>query len=39
MIVSSYYAESIHRQLCEDRVPTYVIGDVREGEAGVEFIP
>src|SRR5205807_9570263 len=30
MVVSSYYAESIHRQLCEDRVPTYVIGDVRE---------
>jgi phosphoribosylformylglycinamidine cyclo-ligase len=38
MIVSPYFAESIQRQLCEDRVPTYVIGEVREGEAGVEFV-
>jgi phosphoribosylformylglycinamidine cyclo-ligase len=38
VIVSSYYAESIQRQLCEDRVPTYVIGEVREGEPGVEFV-
>ena len=37
MIVSQYYAESIQRQLEEDRVPTYVIGEVREGEAGVEY--
>ncbi len=37
MIVSRYYAESIQRQLCEDRVPTFEIGEVREGEPGVEF--
>jgi phosphoribosylformylglycinamidine cyclo-ligase len=38
MIVGSYYAESIQRQLREDRVPTFEIGEVREGEPGVEFI-
>jgi phosphoribosylformylglycinamidine cyclo-ligase len=38
MIVSPYYAESIQRRLAEDRVPTYVIGEVREGEAGVEWL-
>jgi phosphoribosylformylglycinamidine cyclo-ligase len=38
MIVSSYYAESIQRQLCEDRVPTYRIGEVKEGEPGVEMV-
>jgi len=38
VIVSSYYAESIQRQLCEDRVPTEVIGEVRDGEPGVEFV-
>jgi phosphoribosylformylglycinamidine cyclo-ligase len=37
MIVSRYYAESIQRQLQEDRVPTFVIGEVRAGEPGVEF--
>jgi phosphoribosylformylglycinamidine cyclo-ligase len=37
MIVSPYYVDSIQRQLAEDRVPTFVIGEVREGEAGVEF--
>jgi phosphoribosylformylglycinamidine cyclo-ligase len=38
MIVGRFFAESIQRQLAEDRVPAYVIGEVREGEAGVEFI-
>jgi phosphoribosylformylglycinamidine cyclo-ligase len=38
MIVSAYFAESIQRQLCEERVPTFVIGDVREGDSGVEFV-
>jgi phosphoribosylformylglycinamidine cyclo-ligase len=38
MIVSAYYAESIQRQLAEDRIPTYVIGEVREGEPGVEWV-
>ena len=37
MIVSPYFAESIQRQLMEDRVPTFEIGEVREGEAGMEF--
>jgi phosphoribosylformylglycinamidine cyclo-ligase len=37
MIVSPYYVESIQRQLEEDRVRTFVVGDVREGAPGVEF--
>ena len=37
MIVSEFFAESIQRQLEEDRVRAYVIGEVREGEAGVEY--
>ncbi|MCC6421646.1 MAG: phosphoribosylformylglycinamidine cyclo-ligase [Gemmataceae bacterium] len=37
MIVSPYYAESIQRQLEDDRVKTYRIGEVREGEVGLEF--
>jgi phosphoribosylformylglycinamidine cyclo-ligase len=39
MIVSQYYAESIQRRLAEDRVPTADIGEIREGEPGVEFLP
>jgi phosphoribosylformylglycinamidine cyclo-ligase len=39
MIVGSYYAESIQRQLSEQRVPTFEIGEVREGEPGVEWTP
>mgnify|MGYP007123201489 CR=1 FL=1 len=31
-------AEFIQRRLLEDRVPTYVIGEVREGEPGVEWL-
>jgi phosphoribosylformylglycinamidine cyclo-ligase len=38
MIVSPFYAESIQCQLAEDRVTAWVIGEVREGEPGVEFI-
>jgi phosphoribosylformylglycinamidine cyclo-ligase len=37
-IVSPYYADSILHQLREDRVPATVIGEVREGEPGVEFV-
>ncbi len=37
-IVSPYYAESIQRQLLEDRIPTVEIGEVREGEPGVEWL-
>jgi phosphoribosylformylglycinamidine cyclo-ligase len=38
MIVGSYFAESIQRRLAEQRVPAFVIGEVREGEPGVEFV-
>jgi phosphoribosylformylglycinamidine cyclo-ligase len=38
MIVSRFFAESIQRQLLESRVPTWLIGDVREGEPGVEWV-
>jgi phosphoribosylformylglycinamidine cyclo-ligase len=38
MIVSPYYADSVIRQLAEDRVPTFEIGEVRGGEPGVEFV-
>jgi phosphoribosylformylglycinamidine cyclo-ligase len=37
MIVSPYFAESIQRQLEEDRIKTFEIGEVREGEVGLEF--
>jgi phosphoribosylformylglycinamidine cyclo-ligase len=37
MIVSPYFAESIQRQLEDDRIRTFVIGEVREGETGLEF--
>ncbi len=37
MIVSRFYADSIQRQLTEGGVPTFVIGEVREGEAEVEW--
>jgi len=38
MVVSRYFAESIQRQLEEDRVKSYVIGEIRAGERGVEFV-
>jgi phosphoribosylformylglycinamidine cyclo-ligase len=38
VIVSRYYADSIQRQVTEAGVPAYAIGEVREGEPGVEFI-
>ncbi len=37
VIVSRYFAESIQRQLSDQMIPTFVIGEVREGEPGVEF--
>jgi phosphoribosylformylglycinamidine cyclo-ligase len=37
MIVGSYFAESIQRQLEELRIPTFVIGEVVAGESGVEM--
>jgi phosphoribosylformylglycinamidine cyclo-ligase len=38
VIVSPYYAESVQRRLIDERVPTHVIGEVKEGERGVEFV-
>lgn len=37
-IVSRYYADSIVRQLEDEGYPAYVIGDVREGETGVDLV-
>ncbi len=37
LIVSPFFAESIQRQLCEDQVPTHIIGEVRRGESRVVF--
>jgi phosphoribosylformylglycinamidine cyclo-ligase len=37
IIASPYYAESIQRQLSEDRVRAWLIGEVRPGESGLEF--
>ncbi len=37
-IVSRYYAESIQRQFTKEGVPAFEIGEVREGEPGVEFV-
>jgi phosphoribosylformylglycinamidine cyclo-ligase len=37
LVVSPYYADSVQRQLCEDRVPTYVIGEIRQGPPGVRL--
>ena len=37
VIVGRYYADSVQRQLENDRIRTFVIGEVREGEPGVEF--
>ena len=38
MIVSPFFAESIKSQLAEDRMAAYIIGEVRAGEPGVEFV-
>jgi phosphoribosylformylglycinamidine cyclo-ligase len=37
ILASRYYAESIQRQLESERVPSWVIGEVREGEPRVEW--
>lgn len=37
MVVSRYFAESIQRQLADERVASFVIGEIIEGEPGVEF--
>jgi phosphoribosylformylglycinamidine cyclo-ligase len=38
MVVRPYFAESIQRQLASDRVKSFVIGEVRAGEPGVEWV-
>lgn len=38
VVVSRYFADSIISQLAESRVPARVIGEVREGEPGVEWV-
>ena len=38
MIVSPHFAESIQRQLAEHRVKSYRIGEIKDGEPGVEFV-
>ncbi|MGE3808221.1 MAG: phosphoribosylformylglycinamidine cyclo-ligase, partial [Gemmataceae bacterium] len=38
VICSPYFAESIQRQLEQLRIKTYAIGEVRAGEAGVEYV-
>jgi phosphoribosylformylglycinamidine cyclo-ligase len=37
LVVSRYFAESIQKQLADDRVKSYVIGEIIEGEPGVEW--
>ena len=38
MVVGSYYAESIRERLAEAQTPAFVIGEIRAGEAGVEWV-
>lgn len=38
MVVRPYFAESIQRQLAEQRVPSWPIGTIREGEPGVQWV-
>lgn len=38
LIVNPYFAESIARQLAAHRIASWVIGEVRQGEKGVEFV-
>jgi phosphoribosylformylglycinamidine cyclo-ligase len=39
MIVAPFYADSIRDRLSREGVPAFVIGEVREGEPGVEWAP
>lgn len=38
MVLSPYYAESIQKQLADDRIPSWVIGEIRGGDPGVEWL-
>jgi phosphoribosylformylglycinamidine cyclo-ligase len=37
MVVRPYFAESIRKQLADERVPAHVIGEIKDGEPGVEW--
>jgi phosphoribosylformylglycinamidine cyclo-ligase len=37
MVVRPYFVESIRKQLAESGVPAFVIGEIRDGEAGVAW--
>jgi phosphoribosylformylglycinamidine cyclo-ligase len=39
LVVSPYYAESIHQQLADSGLANWVIGQVREGPEGVRLAP
>jgi phosphoribosylformylglycinamidine cyclo-ligase len=38
MVVRPYFADSICKQLADDRVPAQVIGEIRTGDPGVEWL-
>ena len=38
LVVTPYFAESIQRQLAQHRIPSWIIGEVFDGEPGVELI-
>jgi phosphoribosylformylglycinamidine cyclo-ligase len=38
MVVSKYFAHSIARQLCDEGIQTWTIGEVVEGEPGVDLV-
>jgi phosphoribosylformylglycinamidine cyclo-ligase len=38
MVVAPAFAESIKKQLAKDGVPSFTIGEIRDGEAGVEWV-
>src|SRR3954471_4959443 len=37
MVVRPYFAESIRKQLADGNVPSYVIGEIKDGESAVEW--
>jgi len=37
MVVSPYFVESIQRQLADDRIASFIIGKIRDGDPGVEW--
>ncbi len=37
MVLNPYYAESVQRQLREHRIDSWLIGEIQDGEKGVEF--